>query len=87
MKDEMGRLKDEKRLMSWCMSTHGAAGFHISSFPHGGMAERFNAAVLKTAEAQVSGGSNPSPSFDAKANQRKAKFLFTNFAAAKIRFS
>lgn len=27
------------------------------------MAERFNAAVLKTAEAQVSGGSNPSPSW------------------------
>ena len=28
----------------------------------GGMAERLNAAVLKTVEAQVSGGSNPSPS-------------------------
>ena len=29
---------------------------------YGGMAERLNAAVLKTVEAQVSGGSNPSPS-------------------------
>ncbi len=29
---------------------------------NGGMAERLNAAVLKTVEAQVSGGSNPSPS-------------------------
>ena len=28
----------------------------------GGMAEWSNAAVLKTVEAQVSGGSNPSPS-------------------------
>jgi hypothetical protein len=28
----------------------------------GGVAERFNAAVLKTVVAQVTGGSNPSPS-------------------------
>jgi hypothetical protein len=31
------------------------------------MAERSNAAVLKTVEAQVSGGSNPSLSADKKA--------------------
>lgn len=30
----------------------------------GGMAERLNAAVLKTVEAKVSGGSNPSPSVE-----------------------
>ncbi len=30
--------------------------------PDGGVAERFNAAVLKTAVGQLTGGSNPSPS-------------------------
>ena len=29
---------------------------------HGGMAERFNAPVLKTGDAQASVGSNPTPS-------------------------
>jgi hypothetical protein len=37
------------------------SGWYNGGVP-GGMAEWSNAAVLKTADAQVSGGSNPSPS-------------------------
>ena len=34
----------------------------VKSFPPGGMAERFKATDLKSVVAQVTGGSNPSPS-------------------------
>ena len=44
-------------------------------FPKGGMAEWSNAAVLKTVEAQVSGGSNPSPSAENKKASLAEAFL------------
>jgi hypothetical protein len=49
--------------------------FHCIFAPaFGGMAERSNAAVLKTVEGHTSGGSNPSPS------ATKAPFVYTNGA-------
>ena len=48
------------------------------------MAERSNAAVLKTVEVKASGGSNPSLSAEMKIVPRKRDFLFA--AAYKVYF-
>ena len=63
----IAQLVEQLTLNQWVVGSSPTAPTIIShdiflSICFGGVAERFNAAVLKTVEAQASGGSNPSPS-------------------------